>query len=115
MLKDWICGKPQSISGRELRWRTRGLPLTREPCINAMQKKATAKTRVTRYLSVGHKAPQKDLQEDEAMGIIEYVLLGLVAVTGVYLVTIYNNLVRLKHTVTKNWSNIDVLDRKSVV
>ena len=43
------------------------------------------------------------------MGIIEYVLIGLVAVTGVYLVTIYNNLVRLKHTVTKNWSNIDVL------
>jgi LemA protein len=32
-----------------------------------------------------------------------------VIVTGVYLVTIYNNLVRLKHTVTKNWSNIDVL------
>ena len=48
-------------------------------------------------------------QEDEAMGISEYVLLGLVAVTGVYIVTIYNNLVRLKHTVTKNWSNIDVL------
>ena len=43
------------------------------------------------------------------MGIIEYVLLGLLAVMGVYLVTIYNNLVRLKHTVTKNWSNIDVL------
>ena len=43
------------------------------------------------------------------MEISEYVLLGLVVVTGVYLVTIYNNLVRLKHTVTKNWSNIDVL------
>jgi LemA protein len=49
------------------------------------------------------------IQEDEAMGITEYVLLGLVAVMGVYLVTIYNNLVRLKHTVTKNWSNIDIL------
>ncbi len=36
-------------------------------------------------------------------------LLGLVAVTGVYVATAYNNLVRLKHTVTKNWSNIDVL------
>ena len=43
------------------------------------------------------------------MGIIEYVLLGLVAVTGVYFATIYNNLVRLKHTVTKHWSNIYVL------
>ena len=39
------------------------------------------------------------------MGIIGYVLLGLVVVTGVYVATIYNNLVRLKHTVTKNWSN----------
>ena len=43
------------------------------------------------------------------MGPIGYVLLGLVVVTGVYISTIYNNLVRLKHTVTKNWSNIDVL------
>jgi LemA protein len=43
------------------------------------------------------------------VGIIEYVLLGLAVVTAVYLATIYNNLVRLKHTVTKNWSNIDVL------
>ena len=43
------------------------------------------------------------------MEIIGYVLLGLVVVTGVYVSTIYNNLVRLKHTVTKNWSNIDVL------
>ena len=43
------------------------------------------------------------------MGIFEYVLLGLAVVTAVYFATIYNNLVRLKHTVTKNWSNIDVL------
>jgi LemA protein len=43
------------------------------------------------------------------VGIFEYVLLGLAVVTAVYFATIYNNLVRLKHTVTKNWSNIDVL------
>ena len=43
------------------------------------------------------------------MGITEYVVLGLLAVMGVYVATIYNNLVRLKHTVAKNWSNIDVL------
>jgi len=43
------------------------------------------------------------------MGIIGYVLIGLAVVGGVYFATIYNNLVRLKHTVTKNWSNIDVL------
>ncbi len=41
--------------------------------------------------------------------IVGYVLLGLLVVSGVYIATIYNNLVRLKHTVTKNWSNIDVL------
>jgi LemA protein len=43
------------------------------------------------------------------MGITGYILLALLAVAGVYIATIYNNLVRLKHTVTKNWSNIDVL------
>ena len=43
------------------------------------------------------------------MGITGYVLLALLVVTSVYVATIYNNLVRLKHTVTKNWSNIDVL------
>jgi LemA protein len=43
------------------------------------------------------------------LGIIGYVLVGLLVVTGVYVGTIYNNLVRLKHTVAKNWSNIDVL------
>ena len=43
------------------------------------------------------------------MGIVGYVVIGLFVVAGVYFATIYNNLVRLKHTVTKNWSNIDVL------
>ena len=43
------------------------------------------------------------------MGIFGYVVIGLAVVAAVYLATIYNNLVRLKHTVTKNWSNIDVL------
>jgi LemA protein len=43
------------------------------------------------------------------MGVFGYVVIALVIITGVYVATIYNNLVRLKHTVTKNWSNIDVL------
>ncbi|HAW90979.1 MAG TPA: hypothetical protein DCX61_09980, partial [Gemmatimonadetes bacterium] len=50
------------------------------------KKKATAGSRVIRYLSVGHSicvVGSRNPQEDEAMGIIEYVLLGLVAVTGV--------------------------------
>jgi LemA protein len=43
------------------------------------------------------------------MEIIGYVLVGLLVVTGVYVATTYNNLMRLERTVTKNWSNIDVL------
>ncbi|HKJ03518.1 MAG TPA: LemA family protein [Longimicrobiales bacterium] len=43
------------------------------------------------------------------MGIVGYVFIGLAIVGCVYFATIYNNLVRLKHTVTRNWSNIDVL------
>ena len=34
---------------------------------------------------------------------------GGVALILIYLVVIYNNLVRVKHNVTKAWSNIDVL------
>ncbi|MDR3410075.1 MAG: LemA family protein [Formivibrio sp.] len=37
------------------------------------------------------------------------IFLGLIAVAMLYLITIYNNLVQLKHNVTKSWSNIDVL------
>ena len=40
------------------------------------------------------------------MGITGYILLTLLAVLSVYFGTIYNNLLRLKHTVTKNWSNV---------
>lgn len=38
-----------------------------------------------------------------------FVLLGLIAVTLIYFIMIYNNLVRLKHNVSKAWSNIDVM------
>ena len=43
------------------------------------------------------------------MSVTSFVVLGLIAATVLYGVMIYNNLVRLKHTVTRNWSNIDVL------
>ncbi len=36
-------------------------------------------------------------------------LLGLLAVLCIYVITIYNRLVSLKHEATKAWSNIDVL------
>jgi LemA protein len=43
------------------------------------------------------------------MGISTFIVLGVIAVVVVYAVIIYNNLVALKHGVSKAWSNIDVL------
>ena len=43
------------------------------------------------------------------MSIGSAVLLGLVVLTLVYGVVIYNGLVRLKHNLAKAWANIDVL------
>ena len=43
------------------------------------------------------------------MDITTIILLGALVVVAVYFVTIYNNLVSLKHAVSKSWSNIEVL------
>jgi len=43
------------------------------------------------------------------MGIATIVLLGVLLVAVVYAVMIYNNLVQVKHNVSKAWANIDVL------
>ncbi len=43
------------------------------------------------------------------MGIGTLITLGVVLVVIVYFVMIYNNLVKIKHNVSKAWSNIDVL------
>ena len=43
------------------------------------------------------------------MDIGGYVFLGVVATAVVYIIVIYNNLVVLKHGVSKAWSNVDVL------
>lgn len=43
------------------------------------------------------------------MGITSFILLGILLVVVVYAISIYNNLVNLKHAVDKAWSNIDVL------
>lgn len=43
------------------------------------------------------------------MEISTFVVLGLIAVALIYGVLIYNNLVTLKHAVSKAWANIDVL------
>lgn len=37
------------------------------------------------------------------------IFLGLIAVVLLYIIMLYNNLVQLKHNVSKAWSNIDVL------
>jgi LemA protein len=43
------------------------------------------------------------------MGIGAIIVLGLLLVIVVYAIMIYNNLVQIKHNVTKAWANIDVL------
>src|ERR1041384_6387952 len=43
------------------------------------------------------------------MGVLGFIVLGVSAVAALYAVSLYNGLVRLKHNVTKNWANIDVL------
>ena len=43
------------------------------------------------------------------MDIGSIIFWAAVVVLGIYLVSIYNHLVRLKHNVSKAWSNIDVL------
>ncbi len=46
---------------------------------------------------------------DIGANIGTFIFWGVVAVLVVYTITIYNNLVSLKHGVNKAWSNIDVL------
>lgn len=43
------------------------------------------------------------------MSVFAAVLLVAAVIIGVYLVMIYNNLVQVKHNVSKAWANIDVL------
>jgi LemA protein len=43
------------------------------------------------------------------MAITTFILLGILTTFFLYVVLIYNNLVRLKHNVSQAWSNIDVL------
>ena len=43
------------------------------------------------------------------MGIGTIIVLGVLLVAAIYFVMIYNNLVQIKHNVTKAWANIDVL------
>jgi len=43
------------------------------------------------------------------MAIGTFILLGILLAFFLYVVMIYNNLVRLKHNVSQAWSNIDVL------
>lgn len=43
------------------------------------------------------------------MGITSIVLLGVLVVVVIYFVMIYNQLVQIKHNVSKSWANIDVI------
>jgi len=43
------------------------------------------------------------------MSVFDFIFWGIIAVAAVYLISIYNGLVTLKHAVSKAWSNIDIL------
>lgn len=43
------------------------------------------------------------------MGVVSFIILAGLVVAAVYIIMIYNNLVSLKHNVSKAWANIDVL------
>ena len=43
------------------------------------------------------------------MDTVNFILLAVLIVVGLYFIFIYNNLVSLKHNVSKAWANIDVL------
>jgi LemA protein len=43
------------------------------------------------------------------MSVSDFIFWGVLAIAVVYFILIYNNLVSLKHGVSKAWSNIDVL------
>jgi len=43
------------------------------------------------------------------MGIGTIIVLGVLVIAVIYFVMIYNNLVQIKHNVSKAWANIDVL------
>jgi LemA protein len=43
------------------------------------------------------------------MSVSSFVTLGIIAVVVIYVIVLYNNLVRLKHNVAQAWANIDVL------
>ena len=46
------------------------------------------------------------------MGIGTIIVLGVLVLVLVYAIMLYNNLVQIKHNVTKAWANIDVLLRQ---
>jgi len=43
------------------------------------------------------------------MDVSTFIFLGVVVAAALYAIVLYNNLVSLKHNVSKAWSNIDVL------
>src|SRR6188474_3713851 len=43
------------------------------------------------------------------MAVITIIILAVIVVVAVYFIMLYNNLVQVKHNVSKAWANIDVL------
>lgn len=60
-------------------------------------------------MSVRYSKPTSRTIQGAGMSVSGFMLLGIVVVATIYFITIYNNLVQLKHNVSKAWANIDVL------
>ena len=43
------------------------------------------------------------------MVVVNFIVIGVIVVAAIFIIVIYNNLVQIKHNVSKAWSNIDVL------
>ena len=49
------------------------------------------------------------LYEENVMDVTSFIVIGVLAAGLLYAIMLYNNLVALKHNVSKAWANIDVL------
>jgi LemA protein len=72
---------------------------------------AIAPSQQSPYSSFIHQLPSctQGLHKDRGMQTSTFIIIGILVLAGGYGVTIYNNLVALKHRVAQAWANIDVL------
>jgi LemA protein len=81
-------------------------PIRTSPMMTAVS--STQASSATSGVQVS-KARMLGMIKEQMMEIVTFVIIGMIIAVLSYGVMIYNNLVNLKHAVTKAWSSIDVL------